>query len=99
MDASSMTSVRVGTYQHWRVVNQSAELHPFHIHQVHFLAYAENDIPLANPAWLDTVNIPVGGTVDVILDMTDPGLDRPNHQAWVGSWVGKFGSVPLSPLE
>ena len=72
MDASPMTSVRVGTYQHWRIVNESAELHPFHIHQVHFLAYAQNDAPLPNPAWLDTVNVPVAGTVDVILDFTDP---------------------------
>jgi FtsP/CotA-like multicopper oxidase with cupredoxin domain len=72
MDAGPMTTARVGTYQHWRIVNQSAELHPFHIHQVHFLAYAENDVPLENPSWLDTVNVPVGGTVDVILDFTNP---------------------------
>ena len=71
-DASPMTSVRVGTYQHWRIVNDSAELHPFHIHQVHFLAYAENGVPLSHPAWLDTVNVPYRGTVDVILDFTDP---------------------------
>jgi len=71
-DASPMTSVRVGTYQHWRIVNQTSELHPFHIHQVHFLAYAENGKPLANPAWLDTVNVPYDGSVDVILDFTDP---------------------------
>jgi suppressor of ftsI len=71
-DASPMTSARVGTYQHWHIVNRSAELHPFHIHQVHFLAYAENGVPLANPAWLDTVNVPVAGTVDVILDLTEP---------------------------
>lgn len=72
MDAEPMTSVRVGAYQHWRIVNRSAELHPFHIHQVHFLAYAENGVPLAQPAWLDTVNVRVGGTVDVILDFTNP---------------------------
>jgi len=72
MDAGPMTSARVGTYQHWRIVNRTAELHPFHIHQVHFLAYAENDVPLAHPAWLDTVNVPVGGALDVILDFTDP---------------------------
>ncbi|MGB8989075.1 MAG: multicopper oxidase domain-containing protein, partial [Candidatus Sulfotelmatobacter sp.] len=72
MDASPMTSARVGTYQHWRIVNASAELHPFHIHQVHFLDYAQNDLPLPDPAWLDTVNVPVAGTVDVILDFTSP---------------------------
>jgi FtsP/CotA-like multicopper oxidase with cupredoxin domain len=71
-DASPMTIARVGTYEHWRIVNQTAELHPFHIHQVHFLAYAENGVPLAHPAWLDTVNVTYRGTVDVILDFTDP---------------------------
>jgi suppressor of ftsI len=71
-DASPMTSERVGTYQHWRIVNRTAELHPFHIHQVHFLAYAENGVPLVHPAWLDTVNVPYGSSADVILDLTDP---------------------------
>jgi suppressor of ftsI len=52
--------------------NQTAELHPFHIHQVHFLAYAENGAPLDHPAWLDTVNVPYRGSVDVIMDFTDP---------------------------
>jgi FtsP/CotA-like multicopper oxidase with cupredoxin domain len=72
MDDGPMTSVRVGAFQHWRIVNRTAELHPFHVHQVHFLAYAENGVPLGQPAWLDTVNVAVGGTVDVILDLTDP---------------------------
>jgi suppressor of ftsI len=71
-DASPMTSVRVGAYQHWRIFNATAELHPFHIHQVHFLAYAENGVPLAHPVWLDTVNVPYRGSADVILDFTDP---------------------------
>ena len=71
-DAAPMTHARVGTYQHWRIVNASAELHPMHIHQVHFLAYAENGKQLENPAWLDTVNVPVGGTVDVVMDFTNP---------------------------
>jgi len=33
---------------------------------------AENGVALRDPAWLDTVNVPHGGTVDVILDFTDP---------------------------
>jgi suppressor of ftsI len=73
-DAAPMTTARVGTYQHWRIVNRTAELHPFHIHQVHFLAYAENGAPLLSPAWLDTVNVPYGGTVDVIMDFTNPAI-------------------------
>lgn len=71
-DAVPMRRSRVGTYEHWRIVNATAELHPMHIHQVHFLAFAENEHPLVNPVWLDTVNVPVGGSVDVVMDFTDP---------------------------
>ncbi len=72
MDAGPMLTVRVGSLQHWRVVNASSELHPFHIHQVHFLAYAVNEVPLETPEWLDTVNVPYRGTVDLVMDFTDP---------------------------
>jgi FtsP/CotA-like multicopper oxidase with cupredoxin domain len=71
-DAPPMTTTRVGAYQNWRIINQTGELHPFHIHQVHFLTYAENGIALAHPVWLDTVNVPYRGSVDVILDFTNP---------------------------
>jgi suppressor of ftsI len=71
-NAAPMVRVKVGTYQHWRIVNSTGELHPMHIHQVHFVAYAENDKPIANPVWLDTVNVPYGGTVDVVMDFTNP---------------------------
>jgi FtsP/CotA-like multicopper oxidase with cupredoxin domain len=67
-----MTTVAVGTYHHWRVVNDTLEVHPFHIHQVHFLVYSQNGERLARPEWLDTVNVPVKGSVDLIMDFTDP---------------------------
>jgi FtsP/CotA-like multicopper oxidase with cupredoxin domain len=67
-----MTRVRVGTYQHWRIVNKTHEVHPFHIHQIHFLFYATNDQPEPQSEWLDTVNVPVEGSVDLIMDLTDP---------------------------
>ena len=71
-DSAPMTRVRVGTYQHWRILNKTRELHPMHIHQTHFLVYAENGVPLEHPVWLDTVNVPTGGSVDVVMDFTDP---------------------------
>ncbi|PYU46498.1 MAG: hypothetical protein DMG53_11855 [Acidobacteria bacterium] len=71
-DAAPMVRAKVGSYQHWKIVNATGELHPMHIHQVHFLAYAENGRPIAEPMWLDTVNVPYGGSVDVIMDFTDP---------------------------
>jgi suppressor of ftsI len=70
--AAPMVRAKVGSYQHWKIVNATGELHPMHIHQVHFLAYAENDRPIAEPMWLDTVNVPYGGSVDVIMDFSDP---------------------------
>jgi suppressor of ftsI len=66
-----MITVAVGTYQHWRVVNATHEVHPFHIHQVHFLAYAENG-GARDPLWLDTVNVPPEGSADLLMDFTDP---------------------------
>ncbi len=71
-DAGPMVRAKVGSYQRWKIVNATKELHPMHIHQVHFLAYAENGRPIAEPMWLDTVNVPFGGSVDVIMDFTDP---------------------------
>ena len=67
-----MTTVAIGTYRHWRVVNDTHEVHPFHIHQVHFLVYAQNGRRLKRPEWLDTVNVPVEGSVDLMMDFTDP---------------------------
>ena len=71
-DAAPMVRAKVGTFQHWKIVNASGELHPMHIHQVHFLPYAEDGKPIADPLWMDTVNVPVGVSVDVIMDFTDP---------------------------
>src|SRR6266576_2144916 len=67
-DAAPMVRAKIGTLQHWRIVNATGELHPMHIHQVHFLPYAENDRPIAEPVWLDTVNVPYRGSVDVIME-------------------------------
>jgi suppressor of ftsI len=71
MQSDPMLQVRVGSMQHWRVSNPTRELHPFHIHQVHFFAFAENGIRSESPEWLDTVNVPYGGTVDLVMDFTD----------------------------
>jgi suppressor of ftsI len=67
-----MITVKIGNYVHWRVVNNSHEIHPFHIHQVHFLVFQENGKKAAEPEWLDTVNIAPEGSVDLIMDFTDP---------------------------
>jgi len=67
-----ITTVSIGAFHHWRVTNDTHEVHPFHIHQVHFLIYAQNGVRLKSPEWLDTVNVPVQGNVDLMMDFTDP---------------------------
>ncbi len=67
-----MLTVKTGNYIHWRVVNNTHEIHPFHIHQVHFLVYRENGNQAQTPEWLDTVNVSPGGSVDLVMDFTDP---------------------------
>jgi suppressor of ftsI len=72
MKSGPMLTVNVGSLQHWRVLNPTREVHPFHIHQVHFLVYAVDNTPVKDPVWLDTVNVSYGGSVDLVMDFTDP---------------------------
>ena len=72
MNDAPMLTVHVGSLQHWRVENPTKEVHPFHIHQVHFLVYAVDGKRLKDPVWLDTVNVPYAGSVDLVTDFTDP---------------------------
>jgi FtsP/CotA-like multicopper oxidase with cupredoxin domain len=72
MNSGPMLTVDVGSLHHWRVMNPTREVHPFHIHQVHFLVYAVDGKPVKGPTWLDTVNVPYGSSVDLVMDFTDP---------------------------
>src|SRR6202011_4149668 len=72
MNSGPMLTVDIGSLQHWRVMNPTREVHPFHIHQVHFLVYAVDGKPVKNPVWVDTVNVPYGSSADLVMDFTDP---------------------------
>jgi suppressor of ftsI len=72
MNAGPMLTVDVGSLQHWRVLNPTREVHPFHIHQVHFLVYRVGENLVKDPVWVDTVNVPYGSSVDLVMDFTDP---------------------------
>jgi len=47
--------------------------HPVHIHGQRFYVLAVNGVPNDNPVWKDTVLLPAGGTVDLLLELTNPG--------------------------
>jgi FtsP/CotA-like multicopper oxidase with cupredoxin domain len=49
--------------------------HPFHIHGAgRFLIIARDDLIEPNLAWKDTVLVRSGQTVDILLEVTNPGL-------------------------
>jgi FtsP/CotA-like multicopper oxidase with cupredoxin domain len=49
--------------------------HPFHIHGAgRFLILARDDVVESNLAWKDTVLVRSGETVDILLEVTNPGL-------------------------
>jgi FtsP/CotA-like multicopper oxidase with cupredoxin domain len=48
--------------------------HPFHIHGAgRFLVLARDGVTEPNLVWKDTVLVPTGQTVDILLDVTNPG--------------------------
>jgi FtsP/CotA-like multicopper oxidase with cupredoxin domain len=49
--------------------------HPFHVHGAgRFLILARDDVPEPNLVWKDTVLVRTGETVDILLDVTNPGV-------------------------
>ena len=68
---------RVGDVTKLRLVNDRAALHamqhPIHIHGQRFLVVAVNGVPNTNLVWKDTVLVPTGFVVDVLVELSNPG--------------------------
>ena len=47
--------------------------HPMHLHGQRMLVLARDGVPLHDLVWKDTVIIPVGATVDLLVDASNPG--------------------------
>ncbi|MEZ4699054.1 MAG: multicopper oxidase family protein [Rhodothermales bacterium] len=47
--------------------------HPFHIHGQRYLVLAIDGVENRNFVWKDTAIIPVGSTIDLLVDMSNPG--------------------------
>ena len=60
-----------------RLVNQRrsfhAMQHPIHLHGQRFLVLSVNGVPNENLVWKDTVLLPAGSAVDILLDPSNPG--------------------------
>lgn len=68
---------RVGDRVRIRLVNVREVLHsmqhPIHLHGQRFLILAVNGVPDDDPAWKDTVLVPAGSAVDLLVEMSNPG--------------------------
>jgi suppressor of ftsI len=53
--------VKLGTDEEWTIVNDSPELHVFHLHQTDFLVTAIDGKPVDEIHTNDVVNIPFRG--------------------------------------
>jgi FtsP/CotA-like multicopper oxidase with cupredoxin domain len=47
--------------------------HPIHLHGQRFLVVEQDGMPNGNLVWKDTALIPVGSTIDILLDVSNPG--------------------------
>jgi FtsP/CotA-like multicopper oxidase with cupredoxin domain len=75
--APPMFYAQSGTVEEWTVINNSSQVHTFHIHQLHFVLEAINGIAQSQEFLLDNVNVPAAnangpGSVKILVDFTDP---------------------------
>jgi FtsP/CotA-like multicopper oxidase with cupredoxin domain len=47
--------------------------HPFHVHGQRYLVLSLDGVLNENLVWKDTAIIPVGTTMDILIDITNPG--------------------------
>jgi suppressor of ftsI len=69
--------VRQGSIVKLRVFNDPRSFHPMqhpiHLHGQRMLVVSRDGVPTRNLVWKDTVLIPVGSTVDLLIDAANPG--------------------------
>ncbi|MEP7347952.1 MAG: multicopper oxidase family protein, partial [Gemmatimonadaceae bacterium] len=68
---------RVGDVARIRLTNDPASLHamahPIHFHGQRFAVITRNDVPNDNLVWKDTALLPAGETMDILLELSNPG--------------------------
>ncbi|QGG96468.1 multicopper oxidase domain-containing protein [Actinomarinicola tropica] len=54
-------------------LNEGLQSHPMHLHGVRQLVVAKDGIPLAEPYWVDTLNVAPGERYSVLVHASEPG--------------------------
>ena len=69
--------VKQGSVVKLRIFNDPKSFHPMqhpiHLHGQRMLVVARDGVPVHNLVWKDTALIPVGSTVDLLIDAANPG--------------------------
>lgn len=75
MDA--VYEAKVGDVKKIRLFNDPKSMHPMqhpiHLHGQRFLVLSENGKKNTNLVWKDSVMVPIGATVDILVDFSNPG--------------------------
>ena len=71
--------------------------HPMHMHGQRFVVLEQDGVRLSNLVWRDTVLVPVGSTVDLLVDMSNPGTWMLNCQISEHVGSGMSMSFTVSP--
>jgi bilirubin oxidase len=67
-------AAHLGDTEVWVIGNETDMDHPFHMHGFQFQVVERNGTPEPFRAWKDTVNVPVGGSVTLVVKLSDyPG--------------------------
>jgi FtsP/CotA-like multicopper oxidase with cupredoxin domain len=95
---------RVGDQVKIRLVNDMEQdhpmHHPFHIHGAgRFLVISRDGVAEPNLVWKDTVLVRAGETVDILLDVTNPGLWMAHCHIAEHNQSGMMFSFPVSDTE
>jgi hypothetical protein len=68
---------RVGDVIKIRLINDRSAVHamqhPIHLHGQRFIVLSVNGVPEDNLVWKDTVLLPTGFAIDILLEVTNPG--------------------------
>ena len=62
---------KLGTVEHWEIVNETGMDHPMHLHVFPFQVYARDGEREGHLAWKDVINVRAGETVDILVPFED----------------------------
>jgi FtsP/CotA-like multicopper oxidase with cupredoxin domain len=92
-----------GELVHLTLVNDRtsahAMQHPFHIHGQRFQVVRMNGEPVEVTAWKDTIIVPTGSTVEVLVDMSNPGTWMMHCHIAEHLGSGMMGMFTVTPVE